>query len=95
MSLNVLIGQVPQSDVGPVVGAGEGKRVRFESWWMNFFTQAQAILFAVQQSGTTANRPTKLMWLGRTYFDTDLGIPIWVQQVTPTVVWCDATGAPV
>jgi hypothetical protein len=63
------------------------------SWsepWRNWFTQAQAILFAAQQSGTTALRPTKGLYPGRTYFDTTLVIPIWYDGAQ----WIDATGAP-
>ena len=63
--------------------------------WRQTFSRWQRVITAVAQSGTTANRPTKLLWVGRTYFDTDLEIPIWVQAVEPAVVWCDATGAAV
>lgn len=57
---------------------------------------AYTLLFANQQSGTMAQRPTTTLWIGRRYFDTTLGIPIWIQSVTASVaVWCDATGAPV
>jgi hypothetical protein len=61
--------------------------------WTQVFTRWHRIILSVQQSGTTAQRPDTLLWLGRRYFDTDLGIPVWVQSVGP-VVWCDATGAP-
>jgi hypothetical protein len=43
----------------------------------NWFARAWEILAAVEQSGTTANRPTANRWTGRTYFDTTLGRPIW------------------
>jgi hypothetical protein len=59
---------------------------------VGWFSQAFLILFAAQQSGTTANRPTKQLWVGRTYFDTTLNLPIWVQAVSPAVVWQDAAG---
>ena len=58
---------------------------------VGWFSQAFAILFAVQQSGTTANRPTSRLWIGRTYFDTTLNLPIWVKTINP-VVWQDAAG---
>ena len=58
---------------------------------VGWFAQAFLILFAVQQSGTTANRPTSRLWIGRTYFDTTLNLPIWVQTISP-VVWQDAAG---
>ncbi len=47
-------------------------------------------------SGTTANRPTKLLWPGRMYYDTTLaanGKPIWVNK--GATGWVDATGAAV
>jgi hypothetical protein len=49
----------------------------------------------LQQSGVTADRPTSVLWIGRFYFDTSLNKPIWIKQVKPTVLWCDATGATV
>jgi hypothetical protein len=48
---------------------------------------------ALTQSGTTAQRPTSLLWVGRTYFDTTLGYPVWLLSTGPDV-WVDATGAP-
>lgn len=50
---------------------------------------------AAQQSGTTANRPTSILWIGRQYYDTDLGLPVFVDSVGPPVVWHDAAGNPV
>lgn len=58
---------------------------------VGWFAQAFMILFAVQQSGTTASRPTSRLWVGRTYFDTSLNLPIWVKTIDP-VVWQDAAG---
>lgn len=57
--------------------------------WSAWFKQAFVILFAVGQSGTTANRPTVGLWIGRPYFDTDLGTPIWWNGSG----WVNATGA--
>lgn len=58
---------------------------------ISWFAQAFLILFAVQQSGTTANRPTSRLWVGRVYYDVSLSLPIWVKTTNP-VVWCDAAG---
>ena len=58
---------------------------------MGWFSQAFLILFAAQQSGTTANRPTSRLWVGRPYFDTTLTLPIWVASTSPAV-WVDAAG---
>ena len=58
---------------------------------VGWFSQAFLILFAAQQSGTTANRPTSRLWVGRPYLDTTLNLPIWVKTTNP-VVWIDAAG---
>jgi hypothetical protein len=62
--------------------------------WRNFFVAVFNICNALTLSGTTAQRPTSFLFVGRTYFDTTLGIPIWIQSLGPTV-WIDAAGAPV
>ena len=49
---------------------------------------------AQPQYGTTAQRPTApTLW--QQYGDTTLGKPIWCKQITPSVVWIDATGTTV
>lgn len=52
-------------------------------------------LSPVGQSGTTAHRPVPgsntFMYVGRSYFDTTLGIPIWVKSLNPTV-WVNGAG---
>lgn len=64
----------------------------FASW----FHKAFVLLFAIQQSGTTASRPTKQMWVGRPYFDTTINKPIWAKTISGvTVTWVDATGTTV
>lgn len=60
--------------------------------WTSFFEQVFNLLFAMTQSGTTAQRPTTYLWIGRRYFDTTLGYPIWVKSVGPTV-WVNGSGA--
>lgn len=51
------------------------------------FRHAQIIV----RSGTTANRPTLNLETGMMYFDTTLGMPIWVDAAGTG--WVDATGA--
>jgi hypothetical protein len=46
------------------------------------------------EAGTTAQRPTTNLYVGRPYYDTDLGKPINVHQVSPTI-WHDGVGATV
>jgi hypothetical protein len=40
--------------------------------WYRFFSNASKLLVALTQSGTTAQRPTSYLWVGRPYFNTDL-----------------------
>lgn len=56
--------------------------------WQEFFNLVVTLLSALTQSGTTAQRPAKVLWVGRTYFDTTLGIPIWYRGT----VWVNASG---
>lgn len=60
--------------------------VPFLSW----LSIVHTTVVAMRQSGVTAVRPTKLLWVGRTFFDTTLGLPIWWDGSQ----WVDATGTP-
>lgn len=66
---------------------------RISIGWANFFSTAGQLLAAMSQSGTTAQRPTAFLFVGRVFFDTTLGYPVWLRSIGP-VVWVDATGAP-
>lgn len=59
--------------------------------WRNFFSNVFIICNALTLSGTTARRPVTLLWVGRTFFDVTLGIPIWLRSISPTV-WVNASG---
>jgi hypothetical protein len=63
--------------------------IRISQPWGTFFSSATTLLTALTQSGTTANRPTKFLWTGRTYFDISLNKPVWYTVGG----WRDATGA--
>jgi hypothetical protein len=56
--------------------------------WKAFFTDVYNGIFATQQSGITSNRPVKLLFIGRFYFDTTLGLPIWYNGTN----WIKADG---
>jgi hypothetical protein len=45
--------------------------------WAEFFSDIYFAIVGMQQSGTTANRPTKRLYVGMPYFDTTLNRPIW------------------
>ena len=66
-----------------------GNIVRVSRPWSTWFTQVFQAVFSVYQSGTTAQRPTVQLWVGRRYFDTTLGIPVWYTAAG----WVDATGS--
>lgn len=59
--------------------------------WLSWVDRVHAAVSSLYQSGTTANRPTELLWVGRSYFDTTLGYPVWVKSVKPAV-WVSAAG---
>lgn len=47
----------------------------------------------LQQSGSTADRPNSNLWIGRRYFDTDLGKMVWVASVAAGVAtWVTWSG---
>ena len=63
--------------------------------WQTFFRSAQAVSFNLSRSGPTADRPTNAMssrWIGMQFYDTTLGLPIFLHSVNPDV-WHDGTGA--
>lgn len=72
----------------PVVDPQTGKAT---DAWNAWFSRAHLIVSSLQQSGTTADRPTKTLWIGRQYFDTDLGKMVFVKEVRPSV-WVDGAG---
>lgn len=57
-----------------------------------YLSLVQLVADTLTQSGTTAQRPTTRLWVGRFYYDTTLNLPIWVNAVTPSIVWKDAAG---
>ena len=61
--------------------------VPFLSW----LSIVHTTVIAMRQSGVTTDRPTKLLWVGRPFFDTTLGKPIWYESPG----WVDATGTSV
>lgn len=62
--------------------------------WAQWLTRTHNSVITIQASGLTIDRPDRLLWVGRFYFDTDLGIPIWLHSINP-IVWHDAAGNPV
>lgn len=59
--------------------------------WAEWCTSVFYICFDQQASGTTAQRPTKCLYVGKYYFDTTIGKPIWLKTVA-TNSWVKADG---
>ena len=60
--------------------------------WDQWLSYVHMTITAMRQSGTTAQRPTNMLWIGRQFYDTTLNKPVYVAAVRPTV-WRDASGA--
>lgn len=45
----------------------------------------------VNASGPTSSRPTNPV-IGQFYLDTTLGLPVWCEQIAPSVIWINASG---
>lgn len=59
--------------------------------WLQWFDRVHSVASAQQQAGPTAARPTSRLWIGRQFFDTTLGLPVYVKSVNPAV-WVDGAG---
>lgn len=62
--------------------------------WVSWLNWVDQLVGAMRQSGPTASRPTKGLWIGRQFYDTTLNYPVWVDSVGP-VVWKNAAGVTV
>lgn len=59
--------------------------------WATWFTNMWRIAASSVSSGTTAQRPTRDLWIGRYFWDSTLGKPVFVKSLGPTV-WVDGAG---
>lgn len=60
--------------------------------WQSWFSVLASIVRPTGQSGATADRPGKGLYVGLSFFDTTLGKPVFVSVAGPPAVWVDATG---
>lgn len=67
----------------------------FTPIWQAWVHSIQQWLGPQGQTGITSARPTKSLYIGLSYFDTTLGYPVFVKQVSPSIVWVNASGATV
>ena len=87
--------QVPSALSDPFVRDGAGKILAWRSDWASFFHSAQQTVFLLTRSGPTASRPTSVIdgrWIGMPYYDTTLGLPVFLHSVNPDV-WHNGAGA--
>jgi hypothetical protein len=66
-------------------------RLYWTTSWANWLMTATSILQDAQRNGVSANRPIEGLYVGKQFFDTTLGHPIWYDGSG----WVDATGSPV
>lgn len=59
--------------------------------WARWFRTIGNYIGSGSSSGTTANRPTKDLFVGLSYFDSTLGKQIQIKSLNPTV-WVDGNG---
>lgn len=62
--------------------------------WLVWLNKLWMVAGSLDNSGVTADRPTKGLYVGRPYFDTTLGYSISLKSVRPTV-WVNGAGATV
>ena len=63
----------------------------YQAW----FGGIQQWLGPIGQYGPTAARPVNNLYIGLPYFDTTLGYPVFVAQVSPSIVWTAVGGGTV
>jgi len=66
-------------------------RLSWKTWFQSVFQLLQALTL----SGTTAQRPTTLLFVGRRYYDTTLGCEINLDSAGPPPVWHNGIGTTV
>lgn len=85
-----VINEVPQ-DNNPVEPDPKTHKQMLRWPWLAWFNSVYITCFSTQESGVTANRPTTNLWIGRRYFDTSLGKPVYLKSTGPNV-WVDGVG---
>lgn len=81
---------IPQQPSNSTITDSTG---RVSTPWSLFFNNLLIVvkqLNAGNQSGTTALRPTVNLYIGMSYFDTTLGLPVFLKTLAP--VWVNAAG---
>jgi hypothetical protein len=58
--------------------------------WLSWFQRVHNIVVSAYQYGTTAQRPTSGLYIGRQYYDKTLNKPVYFNALPN--VWRDASG---
>jgi hypothetical protein len=75
---------------------GELVSMTLKQDWATLFMGLQQIAYSATRYGTTGNRPTASTagrYIGMPYFDTTLGLPVFLKTAS-TSVWVKADGTP-
>lgn len=88
MSVTTPLGGLPRPPL-------EGPGGLFTTAWAAWLNVVQNVVRATSSSGPTTSRPTTNLYVGQFFFDTTLGIPVWVKTPGSSPVWVNATGNPV
>lgn len=83
---------LPPAPTDPFVSDSRGM---LKPTWQAWLSAIQSWVYPLGSFGSTATRPTKGLYIGYMYIDTTLGYPVWVYQVSPSIVWHNASGAAV
>lgn len=67
----------------------KGKPGHLSPDYQAWFQSVYRVTAPLAQTGLTANRPTKNLYIGQVFFDGTLGHPIWYNGTN----WVTATGA--
>lgn len=66
----------------------------FTQPWLQWLTKAWLFIATIGDHGTTAQRPVTNLFIGRTYFDDTLGLPVFIKSVSAGVaVWVNGAGS--
>lgn len=68
---------------------------RLRPTWQSWLSSLQSWVRPLGSFGTTTQRPTMGLYIGYMYIDQSLGYPVWVYQVSPSIIWHNASGAAV
>lgn len=88
MTISTLVGGQPREPMFDQHG-------RFTAPWASWISSAHRVINAQGSAGPTTNRPTSGLYVGQRFYDSTLGYPVWVHQISPSIIWHNGAGAAV